>query len=500
MNTTQPNTVKSRVLKAALVLILCALAVRAAFAWVGTGTLLATQTAALDFGATRYYYPFPAGGELGGPQVPSVCARLNVGVITYAYDKTFLDYFGTKGEAAVDAAMGTLNALPTFVSGANPGLTAYLTQGNQRINYTAQALQLYDLKSAMLGLMVERMGLLGETHVYDLSARVALPAPNVGEFAYYMVMRNYDPDTMLPTSYVNGHSYDFEIFDNGTTADAVENYLDTAVIPFVGTAVATREGQNIGGFYLGLSRDDVGGLRYLYNPNRFENETLDATCFPGTSSASPWAPAVVVTNGTTTVAGQTTTTTTTTGGFTGLLGGVGKITFAKVAYNSAIGNTFGTNVCQFTIPVLTNGLVSMMTVLRTNTAPDIIIAAADLTTYASPLVEPLYTRSMTFTAPPADPGGGLLSSTITETGVVITFNNVGPLYYNLHPISLAEDGFVETWNWASFDSGTNVTVYPQPSAVTALVQAASEGTGATLDTFDAAGSNAPVTSPIIYQQ
>jgi hypothetical protein len=495
-----------RVLKAALVLTIAGLMdAKPAFAWVGTDTLLTTQTAALDFGATRYYYPFPAGGELGGPQVPWSCARLNVGVITYAFDETFLAYFGTKGEAAVDAAMGTLNALPTFVSGANPGLTAYLTQGNQRINYTAQALQLYDLKSATLGLMMERMGLLGETHVYDLSSRSALPSPPyaAGEYQYTMVMRNYDPDTLLPTSYVNGSSYGFQIFDNGTTADAIEEYNDTTVLPFASTAVATREALNVGGFYLGLSRDDVGGLRYLYNPTRFENETLDTTCFPGTSSSSQWAPAVVVTNGTTTVAGQTTTVTTTTGGFTGLLGGVGHIHFAKVAYNSAIGTTFGTNVCQFTIPMMTNGLVSMMTVLRTNTAPDIIFAAADLTTYAYPLVTPLYTRNMTFTAPPADPAGVTTPpppSTILETAVVITFNDAGPLYYNLNPTTLAQDGFVETWNWATFDSGTNVTVYPQPAAIAALEQAAAEGTGVTLDTFDPAGTNAPVTSPIIEQQ
>jgi hypothetical protein len=180
---------------------------------------------------------------------------------------------------------------------------------------------------------------------------------------------------------------------------------------------------------------------------------------------------------------------------------VGKITFAKVAYNSGIGTTFGTNVCEFTIPMLTNGLISKMTVLRTNTAPDIIFAAADLTTYAYPLVTPLYTRTMTFTAPPADPAAGLTPSTILETGEVITFNDAGALYYNTRPTTLAQDGFTQTWNWGSYGSGTNVIVYPQaPGSVTTLINAAVSGSGVTMDTFDPVGStNTPVNEPIIYQ-
>jgi hypothetical protein len=487
------SIVKTRLTKTALVLIIGVLAAQKASTFSGTGVLLGFQTAAFDYGATRAYYPFPAGGELGGPQIIYNNARMNVGVVTYAYDPTFVAYFGTAGMSAVDSAMGVLNSLPKFTDYSSPSLAGYLTQGNQRLNYTAQALELMDLKSATLGLLVERMGLLGETHVFDLTSKSPLASPPnpPGKFQYTMVMRNYDPDTLNPSAYVNGAKYSFMVQDDGAVADAIETFNDTTVLPFSTTAVATRETLNLGGYYLGLTRDDVGGLRYLYNNKRIENETMDPTCYPqGSGSGSPWAPA----EGTNTPA---------TGGFTGLLGGVGKITFARVSYGSVIGNTFGTNVAEFTIPVLTNGLVSTMSVMRTNTAPDIVFAAADLSVYAAPQSanEPLYTRNMAFTAAPADPAGGLLPSTITPTGVTITFNSAGPLYYNLTPTTVAQD-FVQIWNWGTFASGTNVIIYPQhQDSVTALEAAANQGGGGIPDTFaPAVNTNSPVSQPIIYQQ
>ena len=50
-------------------------------------------------------------------------------------------------------------------------------QGNQQINYTAQALGLTDLKSTVLSIMLEHMGLNGETHVWDLHTRNEFAGP-----------------------------------------------------------------------------------------------------------------------------------------------------------------------------------------------------------------------------------------------------------------------------------------------------------------------------------
>src|SRR6266516_5400747 len=50
--------------------------------------------------------------DIGGPMFPFEAYRWNIPVITYAYDYSFLRYFGTNGVNAVDEAIAILNALP----------------------------------------------------------------------------------------------------------------------------------------------------------------------------------------------------------------------------------------------------------------------------------------------------------------------------------------------------------------------------------------------------
>ena len=58
-------------------------------------------------------------GDIGGPMNLGQEYRWNVPVLTYAFDQSFLDYFGSGGVAAVESAIGILNSLPP-VSKANP--------------------------------------------------------------------------------------------------------------------------------------------------------------------------------------------------------------------------------------------------------------------------------------------------------------------------------------------------------------------------------------------
>src|SRR5271170_2006507 len=109
------------------------------------------QTADLDYGAPggiRYYYffvePSLDGIENGAPKNFGEGSRLTTPIVTYGFDDTFLDYFGAQGVAAVDSAMQVLNALP---GASKANLANFLTDGAVQINYTAQALELYDLKS-----------------------------------------------------------------------------------------------------------------------------------------------------------------------------------------------------------------------------------------------------------------------------------------------------------------------------------------------------------------
>ena len=144
------------------------------------GPLEAWQTADLDYGALRYYYRWVdsttwlAVGENGGTKNFGEGSRLATPIVTYGFDMTFLEYFGEQGVTAVQNAMNVLNGVP---SASKINLNNYLTDGNEQINYTAQAGSLLDLKSVVMWLMIEHMGLIGETHVYDMVSRLLPPAP-----------------------------------------------------------------------------------------------------------------------------------------------------------------------------------------------------------------------------------------------------------------------------------------------------------------------------------
>ena len=65
------------------------------------GPFASWQTAAIG-------YNLP--GDVGGPMTLSEDYRITVPVLNYGFDGTFLSFFGANGVAAVNAAMGILNA------------------------------------------------------------------------------------------------------------------------------------------------------------------------------------------------------------------------------------------------------------------------------------------------------------------------------------------------------------------------------------------------------
>jgi hypothetical protein len=461
----------SKILAALLMLAVLA---EAGFAFTIWGPLQTYQTTALCY-STRYWYspyvpstlntPLSTPGnvpftELGGPAPFNHGSRLNVGVITYAYDVSFLEYYGAAGVQAVDAAFDVLNGLPQ-VSKASADLTEFITQDNQQINYTARALSMLDLKSCTLQMMIEHMGLLGETHVYDLLGQ----GGTCGDAYYEVTVNNYDPVTWNPSTYVNGINYSFQVFDGCSDsldfADAMEtigvgenNWAMGADF----SAVATQEGKVLGGYYLGLTRDDFGGLRYLYNKNNFNNEALPTDCW-------------VAAEGTGMTYSPVGTTNTLDNAFTGLLGGQEHITFKKVAFDSYIGTAYATNVLSFKISVLTNSKVEQLMVWRTNVTPDIIITASNLLNTPAASEDQPYERSVTFIAAPVGgvaPGNGpeVISPTMT-----IAFNNVGPIYYNVN-IGFVQQNSVYLYPYfqmGSYDGSTNApVVFPQGFSLAAL--------------------------------
>jgi hypothetical protein len=454
--------------------LLAASAVEQASAFTIWGPTESWQTAALCYG-TRYWYspgitvgqePATPGGmtytEQGGSKNYKEGARLNVPIITYAYDFNFLNYFGTDGVKAVDAAFAVLNKLPA-ASSASADLTEFIQQGNQQMNYTARALEMLDLKSTVLQLMIEHMGLLGETHVYDL---VGPTIGTCGSRQYQVAVRNFDPITWNPSTYVNGTLYDFQIedgcADGADFSDAMEEAFQEPGGLSLGTsAVATAEMLQIGGFYLGITRDDFGGLRFLYNQNNYNNETMPSNSWVSTNGSFSQFSAASGTN-------------TLVSGWSGDVGGVEKITFVKVAYDSYVGTSFPTNVVQYNLNILTNFHQQKIAVWRTNTAPDIIFTAAYLLGTPGGGVDQPFTRTNTFLASPATPVNA--ASTLPEVimpGMVITLNNVGPIYVgqNQNFLQGSTVGLVPFFQFGSFDGTTNPPIaFPAGTSLAELIE------------------------------
>lgn len=214
----------------------------------------AFQTSALSYGLA---------GDLGAPKNIGEEYRWNVPVLYYAFDETFVDYFGSNGVAAVDEGFATFNILPP-TSAMSPDLAEFPLEVT-RVNFRAEALQLLDIKSWIMEIIAEEVG-LAEPDRWTWCLRSLAGCPNFTNSA--VIKRNFDPETWNPSSYVNGTLYTYRIVCFPAAADAVEVALDPLSLQF--TSVAAQ-GSTFGTFLTGWTRDDMGGLRYLLTTNSLPN-------------------------------------------------------------------------------------------------------------------------------------------------------------------------------------------------------------------------------------
>jgi len=255
-----------------------------------------------------------------GPKNIGEGYRRNTPVLYYTYDASFLDYFGSNGVSAVDSAVALMNSSFTYtnviatnsigVDGYSPALSEF-PDNSQHLNDEAYALGLRDLKSSTLHLLVEQMGLINPIrYTWTLHNRFLNPIPGAvcpQDELYLVVQRNYGivpsaPNQLQYSSYVNDVLYSYNIAEYCTAinsffapaavlADAVEFPVDplaTTVTPvaagdanwfipevpnppYIPTLYA-ENGLLTGGFYTGLTRDDMGGLRWLYKTNSVNTE------------------------------------------------------------------------------------------------------------------------------------------------------------------------------------------------------------------------------------
>jgi len=387
--------------------------------------------------------------DIGGPMDINEEYRWNVPVVTYGFDQSFVDYFGSNGVAAVEQAIGVINDLP-------PASSIVLTNfplESMRVNPLAAAQNQYDLKSATLGLLLEQMGLADPIRYVFTLRQFDWNHFLIGNYWYmdeatwppgtipeYVLERGFDPETLTTSHYVNSvlfsayiHVYGVPYF-SVDQADAIEIPIDIGNNSLRYTAVA-EAGWIPGGVCEGLTRDDVGGLRYLLSSNNVNFEVLLSDVHGVGTNAGGFVNAA-------------------------LRPGIEKVTFVRQDYDSLLGRAWPmTN--DYTDVYFTNGTVKEQPVERVITEPDFLFCAAN-TGEQYPWV-PMYVRTGTTNWWNSAPFNG---STNNGPGIIrppvrITFGK-NASYVDTSDTNSAYGTLI---SWGSFDGTTNAPLaYPCATA------------------------------------
>jgi hypothetical protein len=215
-------------------------------------------------------------GDIGGPHNLGEEYRWNTPTIYYAYNQNFTDYFASNGVWAVDQAVAILNNLTNY-SRYSQSLTEIPTQ-SRRVNSTANTLHLIDLKTQAMFLMLEELGLTDPVrYVFTLHTREVQPGRSCPFMIYGVIKWSFDPANWQPSSYINGVLYSYIISEICSGANPLGVTVPFPVDPLaVEHYPATYEGVDYGAYITGLTRDDVGGLRYIYQKTNINWEAMSS--------------------------------------------------------------------------------------------------------------------------------------------------------------------------------------------------------------------------------
>jgi hypothetical protein len=381
----------------------------------------------------------PWAWDIGGPMNIGEGYRWNVPVVTYGFDQSFLDYFGSNGVTAVEGAIQILNAMPP-ASQNSPTNYPFDSRTN---NYAAYNNQLMDLKSVVLCLLLEHLGLASPTrYIYVLPFWDPFYATNGNVAAFDfdnwsitppLIERNFDPLTQLPSNYVNNILYTALISGNVEYIYVVPYTVDPGAD---GSSSVTDDTLGVGllnwgWFYTGLTYDDVGGLCYLYTTNNINYETLP----PGVMGTG--------TNG---------------GAFVNatMRPGVDKVTFIPQPVDARSGG-FVRTTNYFVDYYVTNTVHMQQQLARVISQPDFLFSAGDLTN--NTIWEPSFWRTGT-TNWINDGVPNLEGPGVIHPPVQITFNKLQRQFVS--PANYPEMQIVdESQYWGYFDNSSNLPVaYP----------------------------------------
>lgn len=385
--------------------------------------------------------------DIGGPMPIGSGYRWNVPVLTYGFDQSFLDFFGTNGVAAVESAIQIVNNLPP----ASQIVVQSYPIASLHENFTAQAQSLCDLKSQTLSLLIEHLGLAEPARsIYVLQqwnpilanlTSLPLDVFDGTSVADYVIVRNYDPQSLHPSFYVNKTSYGCMVVV-GNGQNKIVAYTDALDGPAY--AAAAEFGSTIqytGWFYSGLTYDDVGGLAYLLSTNNINYETL----LPGVVGVG--ANSISYVNG-------------------AWRPGVDKITFIPQLLDPNSG-AFLPTTNLFTDHYVTNGIVEQQQLARIIAKPDFMFSAGDVTPGAPEFSFVPRTGTANWLNNSVKNGNtNGAGPGVIQPPVQIAFTKLGRYFENDGYGS--EDHVVETSQfWGSFDASTNVPVsYPITQAGT----------------------------------
>lgn len=265
--------------------------------------------------------------DLGGPKDLKTFFRWNIPLLTYAFDASFMQYFGLEGRAAVKESFDVINDFfsPQEDSAQDSSLhydgVSALDLGLHgfRNNYTtvwgnttAKNAHVIDIKSLTLGLLVNQLG-LGNPYRYAFGIHSTSTNAAATQINFNVRQRNFDPITYKPSSHINNVEYsyrlihdappsvgvtqipsfaDMEEFTTDTTDNAWSAVAAIADAFYGNTAIFWTEQPTLFGFGMfydkqnasdplakydrhALTYDDAGGLKYLYRTNNYVYEGLD---------------------------------------------------------------------------------------------------------------------------------------------------------------------------------------------------------------------------------
>jgi hypothetical protein len=383
-------------------------------------------------------------GDIGGPMDITEGYRWNVPVVTYGFDQSFLDFFGSNGVAAVESAIKVLNDLPP----ASQIVLSNFPSICSRHNYAAEALWLVDLKSATLSALVEHLGLAQPQRNLFVVRRwdpfltdcpycyYEYPWPT-GTIPFYIQMRNFDPVTLCPTTWLNGTLFSGEYIPLTHVAYVVAFTIDPVAPLEPAVAEGLSQFNPFGFFFTGLTYDDAGGLRFLLSRTNIFFESLA----PDVRAVNPHELLVNA----------------------AFRPGIEKITFVHHHYDRVSGQPV-TMRLRYWDSYIIGGAQKRQYLQRVVSQPDFLFCAGD----NGPAGEwPLFC-SRTGTTSWANnaslngnPGGG--GPGVIQGPVKITFQRLGPSVITQPPAWGAN--WVAPLAWGSFDASTNQpTVYPLSGA------------------------------------